>query len=192
MTSWRAGVAKRRGRPSPPARRLRPPPGWSAMTTPLPAGQAIGLDDHRKAEFVAQRRRRGVANSLQTRNLAVGIPWRAMKCLEWTLEHSSAAPRRAGPTMGWPCARKSRPRPARGAPRGRRRSGRPARGRPGPGCRPGALGIQGRHRCRVPLSRDSRAQQDGRDVRIPAQTPGQGVFAAAAPRQSGFSPDDSM
>ena len=77
----------------------------------LAGGQAVGLDDDRRARAVdVGVGRGGVGEGWRTR--AVGMPWRCMKALAKALELSSCAAAWVGPKMRRPRARNTSTTPA--------------------------------------------------------------------------------
>ena len=142
----------------------------------LAGGEAVGFDHDRKAELAAGdgRERLRRARS-QTTNRAVGIACRAMKCLAKTFEHSSAAPRCEGPTIGAAARRGTdRRRRARAAPRARRRSGRRAHARPARERPSGSVEIDRQ------TAADERQYPDSRARRAPRDTSGPGASRQAS------------
>ena len=77
----------------------------------LAGGEAVGLDDDRRAARVDVRRapRAGAVN---VRDAAVGMPWRFMNAFAKSFELSSCAAARVGPKMRSPAARNASTMPA--------------------------------------------------------------------------------
>ncbi len=183
---------RRRRRPSPRDGRLGGG-GIGGDDDALAAGQAVGLDDDRQAQFARRARRRAPRrDESQIRARAVGTPARAMSVLREglaRLELRRGARRAEERTPGRRGS--GRPRPRRGAPRARRPSGRRARNRPGRARRRGsvaATGATGSSRAMPGLPGAHRTVRPGSCARRAAQRVLARAAADAPALSSGYQP----